>query len=395
MNFDDVLQPALDQRKIAALYRQREVGEIAQQVVQQRRGRRFLAFCSNDYLGLANHPKVIEAFVAASKIYGVGSGASHLVCGHSREHHALEEELAEFTQRPRALLFSTGYMANLGVINALTGRGDVVFEDRLNHASLLDAALLSSAKMQRYQHNDVAQLDILLAASAARRKLIAVDAVFSMDGDFADLAGLARLADKHQAWLMIDDAHGFGCVGAGGRGTGEHFALSGSDVPILMGTLGKACGTFGAFVAGSQALIETLIQFSRTYIYTTALPPAIAAASRASLKLIQQEPERRQHLNQLIAYFRKACQQARIPLLQSSTAIQPVLLGDSGKGLAVSAALEQRGLLITAIRPPTVPQHSARLRITLCAEHQFEHLDQLVQALADVLNTRHSEVWCG
>lgn len=383
---DLTLKAALDERREQSLYRQRVVVHSPQQVLRQKGERSLLSFCSNDYLGLANHPKVVEAFKNAANKYGVGSGASHLVCGHSYEHHALEEELADFTGRARAILFSTGYMANLGVINALTSRQDVIYQDRLNHASLLDGGLLSSAKFIRYKHNNIEHLDQQLTQHNGRRKLIAVDGVFSMDGDFADLPGLSRVAKKHDAWLMVDDAHGLGCIGQNGGGSLEHFGLHESEAPILMGTLGKAFGSFGAFVAGSEALIETLIQFSRSYIYTTALPPAVAAAARMSLQLIKAEPERRERLRSLITVFREACVAAGLDLMESSTPIQPIILGDSKKALDASIALERKGFWVTAIRPPTVPKGSARLRITLTAEHSKSQVESLVSALAEVIN---------
>lgn len=281
------LNASLAQRREAHLYRQRRVLETPQgpQVVID--GRPCLAFSSNDYLGLANHPALKRAMVEGVERFGVGGGASHLVMGHSSAHQQLEEALAAFTGRPRALLFSTGYMANMGVINALVGKADALFEDRLNHASLLDGGLLSGARFRRYRHADMADLARLLAASEARRKLVVTDGVFSMDGDLADLPGLAQLAREHQAWLMVDDAHGFGCLGEQGGGCAEHFALDAEALPILVGTLGKGFGTAGAFVAGSDTLIETLIQFARPYIYTTALPPALAWATLTSLELVQ------------------------------------------------------------------------------------------------------------
>ncbi len=383
---DLTLKAALDERREQSLYRQRVVVHSPQQVLRQKGERSLLSFCSNDYLGLANHPKVVEAFKNAANKYGVGSGASHLVCGHSYEHHALEEELADFTGRARAVLFSTGYMANLGVINALTSRQDVIYQDRLNHASLLDGGLLSSAKFIRYKHNNIEHLDQQLIQHNGRRKLIAVDGVFSMDGNFADLPGLSRLAKKHDAWLMVDDAHGLGCLGHNGGGSLEHFGLDESEAPILMGTLGKAFGSFGAFIAGSEALVETLIQFSRSYIYTTALPPAVAAAARMSLQLIKAEPERRERLRSLITVFREACVAAGLDLMDSSTPIQPIVLGDSQKALNASIALEKKGFWVTAIRPPTVPKGSARLRVTLTAEHSKSQVESLVNALAEVID---------
>ncbi len=387
-NLDKTLQAALDKRREQSLYRHRELVCSPQQAMLKKNGRELLSFCSNDYLGLANHPQVVEAFTEAAQRYGVGSGASHLVCGHSQEHHALEDELATFCGRERALLFSTGYMANVGVINALTSREDVIYEDRLNHASLLDGGLLSAGKCVRYHHNDIEHLEQQLLRHQGKRKIIAVDGVFSMDGDFADLPALSEVAKKHDAWLMVDDAHGLGCVGEKGLGSVEHFSLNQNDVPILMGTLGKAFGSFGAFVAGSETLIESLIQFSRTYIYTTALPPAVAAATRASLSLIQSEPERRQHLSELIRNFREACASYELDLMDSSTAIQLVMIGDAQKTVKVSQELERRGFWVSAIRPPTVPQGTARLRVTLTAEHTAAQVASLALAMAESVNAQ-------
>ncbi len=387
-SLDHALQAALDTRRLQSLYRHRELVCSPQQAMLKKNDRELLSFCSNDYLGLANHPKVVEAFTEAAQHYGVGSGASHLVCGHSQEHHALEEALAAFCGRERALLFSTGYMANIGVINALTSREDVIYEDRLNHASLLDGGLLSAGKCVRYHHNDIENLEQQLQRHQGKRKIIAVDGVFSMDGDFADLPALSEIAKRHDAWLMVDDAHGLGCVGEKGLGSVEHFSLSQDDVPILMGTLGKAFGSFGAFVAGSETLIESLIQFSRTYIYTTALPPAVAAATRASLSLIQSEPERRQHLSELIRVFREACASHKLELMESSTAIQPVMIGDAQKAINVSKELEKRGFWVSAIRPPTVPQGTARLRVTLTAEHSIAQVTSLALAMAESVNVQ-------
>lgn len=383
---DSILLPALQQRRVERRYRRRRTLQTAQTPLQHLDGRELVAFCSNDYLGLATHPEVIAAFQKAAAVYGVGSGASHLVNGHSTEHHALEEELAAFCGRQRALLFSTGYMANMGVISALVGRGDAVFEDRLNHASLLDGGLLSGARFQRFAHNDVAQLSARLERTEAQRKLVVVDGVFSMDGDLAPLDQLAKSCEAQQAWLMVDDAHGFGCLGERGAGVVEHFGLGVNDAPVLMATLGKAMGTAGAFVAGSETLIETLIQFSRPYIYTTAMPPAVAAATRASLKLLQTESWRREHLNALIKHFRTTAGRFGLKLEPSMTAIQPVILGDEARALAASAALEARGFLVIAIRPPTVPSGSSRLRITLSSAHTFEQVDALLAALAEVLH---------
>lgn len=387
---DHILSTALAERRAANLYRNRRLLESPQAPNVVVDGKSYLAFCSNDYLGLANHPLVISAFQKAASHFGVGSGASHLVAGHSSEHHALEEELAEFTGRDRALLFSTGYMANMGAITALVGQGDAIFEDRLNHASLLDAGLLSGARFQRFLHNDLNNLQARLDKTEADRKLIVVDGVFSMDGDCAPLPELAALAQKNNAWLMVDDAHGFGCLGKRGGGSAEYFGLSQQELPILMGTLGKAFGTFGAFVAGSEALIETLIQFSRSYIYTTAMPPAVAAATRVSLRLLQEEHWRREHLQQLIARFRQGAQQMGLHLLESSSPIQPIIIGDESRTLAFAEKLAERGILIIAIRPPTVAAGSSRLRVTLSAEHSLAQVDELLSVLSDIVG-EHSD----
>lgn len=385
-HLDQTLAPALAERRAAHLYRTRKLLQSPQTPEVVVDGKPYLAFCSNDYLGLANHPEVIVALQKAATNYGVGSGASHLVAGHSSEHHALEEELAAFTGRERALLFSTGYMANMGAITALVGQGDAVFEDRLNHASLLDAGLLSGARFQRFLHNDLENLQSRLDKTEAARKLIVVDGVFSMDGDCASLTELAALAQKNNAWLMVDDAHGFGCLGKNGGGSAEHFGLTQEQLPILMGTLGKAFGTFGAFVAGSETLVETLIQFARPYIYTTAMPPAVAAATRTSLRLLQAEHWRREHLQKLITHFREGAKRLGLQLMNSFSPIQPLLIGDEAKALAIADQLAARGILIIAIRPPTVAVGSSRLRITFSAEHSLEQVNQLLDALGDILS---------
>ena len=385
-SLEHILAPALSERRATHRYRHRRMLETPQLPELVVDGKSYLAFCSNDYLGLANHPAVIKSLQSAAERFGVGSGASHLVNGHSSEHHALEEELAAFCGRERALLFSTGYMANLGAITALVAQGDAVFEDRLNHASLLDAGLLSSARFQRFLHNDLDNLQTRLEKTEAARKLIVVDGVFSMDGDFAPLPQLAQLAQQHNAWLMVDDAHGFGCFGQRGGGTAEHFGLTQAQLPILMGTLGKAFGTFGAFIAGSEVLIETLIQFARPYIYTTAMPPAVAAATRTSLQLLQQESWRREHLQQLIAHFRRGAAEIGLQLLDSTSPIQPIILGDEARALAFSEELAARGFLVIAIRPPTVPVGSSRLRVTLSAAHSVAQVDALLNALTDINN---------
>ncbi len=347
-------------------------------------GREHLAFCSNDYLGLADHPRVVETFVNAAREWGVGSGASHLVSGHTREHHALEEALAEFTGRERALVFSTGYMANLAIVATLADRHGAVFEDRLNHASLLDAGLASGAHFERYAHADVGALRATLARRSGGRSLVATDGVFSMDGDVAPLRELAGACREHAAVLIVDDAHGFGVLGSGGRGTVEMAGLDDGAVPVLMGTLGKALGTFGAFVAGSRALIETLVQRARTYIYTTALPPAVAAATRATLQVAQEEPWRREAVLRHAVRFREAAPALGLRLRPSPTPIQPIELGSEEAALEASARLREAGIFVPAIRPPTVPAGQSRLRVTFSAAHSPRDVDRLLEALADV-----------
>jgi 8-amino-7-oxononanoate synthase len=371
----------LAEREAQHLYRRRRISDGPQGPLQQIDGREYLSFCSNDYLGLANHPEVVAAFKRGADSYGVGSGAAHLVNGHSRAHHALEEELAAFTNRPRALLFSTGYMANLGAVAALVGAGDALFEDRLNHASLLDAGLLSRARLSRFDHGDVAALQNKLSDSRATQKLIVTDGVFSMDGDIAPLPELAAAAREHGAMLMVDDAHAIGVLGPQGRGSCAHFGLGIGQVPILMATLGKGVGSFGAFVAGSDDLIEWLIQAARPYIFTTATPPALAEATRASLRIIQADEWRREKLQSLISRFRAGAAQLGLPLMTSKTPIQPLLIGAAADAVAMSQRLEAQGILISAIRPPTVPDGTARLRITLSAAHSEEQVDRLLTAL--------------
>ncbi|HET9665089.1 MAG TPA: 8-amino-7-oxononanoate synthase [Burkholderiales bacterium] len=347
-------------------------------------GRAYVAFCSNDYLGLANDPRVAQMAQEGAERFGVGAGASHVVLGHSEAHEALEEALARFARLPRALLFSTGYMANIGAITALVGRGDAVFADRLNHASLNDACLLSRARFKRYAHADLDALQRMLAATPARRKLIVTDAVFSMDGDIAPIAGLLELAERHDAWLYLDDAHGFGVLGEGGRGVLSHLHIR-SPRAIYMGTLGKAAGTFGAFVAGEHPLIEFLVQRARTYVYTTALPPLLSFATLKSLELIETEHWRRDHLAKLVRRLKAGITPGAGRLLDSHTAIQPLVIGDNAAAVAVSCELAERGLLVPAIRPPTVPQGSARLRISLCAAHSESEVIELAVALNDIL----------
>jgi 8-amino-7-oxononanoate synthase len=345
-------------------------------------GRECLSFCSNDYLGLADHPRIVAAFCEAARRWGVGSGASHLVSGHHAEHHALEQELAGFVARPRALLFSTGYMANLAVASVLVGRGDHVLEDRLNHASLLDAGLASGARFARYAHGDVAALRSKLAAiGATARTLVLTDGVFSMDGDIAPLRDIAAASQETGAQLLVDDAHGFGVLGATGAGAVEEAGLGVDDVPVLMCTLGKAVGTFGAFVAGSPVLIESLLQRARTYIYTTALPPAVAAATRESLRVMRDEPWRRSRVLEHAARFRAGLAELGLRSLPSRTPIQPLLIGDEAAAVAASNALFELGFWVPAIRPPTVPVGTSRLRCTFSASHTAAQVEQLLAAL--------------
>ena len=380
MSFD--LASRLAVRHAEHLYRQRPLLQSPQQPDVVVDGERLLAFCSNDYLGLANHPEVVAAMQQGSAKWGVGGGASHLVIGHSTPHHELEEALAEFTGRPRALLFSTGYMANLATVTALVGQGDTVLEDRINHASLLDAGLLSGARFSRYLHNDPESLAKRLE-KACGNTLVVTDGVFSMDGDLADLPAICAEAKQRDAWVMVDDAHGFGPLGATGGGIVEHFGLGIDDVPVLVGTLGKAFGTAGAFVAGSEELIETLIQFARPYIYTTSQPPSVACATLKSLELLRSEHWRREHLNRLIARFRQGAAEIGLSLMDSPTPIQPILIGSSERALALSAALKARGILVGAIRPPTVPVGSARLRVTFSASHGEAQVEHLLDVLAE------------
>ncbi|WP_217476107.1 8-amino-7-oxononanoate synthase [Stutzerimonas stutzeri] len=383
MSFD--LSARLAARRAEHLYRQRPLLEAPQGPEVLVDGRPLLQFCSNDYLGLASHPDVIRAMQQGAERWGVGGGASHLVIGHSTPHHQLEEALAAFTGRPRALLFSTGYMANLAAVTALVGQGDTVLEDRINHASLLDAGLLSGARFSRYLHNDADSLAKRLD-KATGNTLVVTDGVFSMDGDLADLPTLCATANARGAWVMVDDAHGFGPLGKTGGGIVEHFGLGMAEVPVLVGTLGKAFGTAGAFVAGSEELIETLIQFARPYIYTTSQPPAVACATLKSLELLRTEGWRRDHLNKLIARFRQGAAEIGLTLMDSPTPIQPILVGSSERALALSAALRERGILVGAIRPPTVPAGSARLRVTFSASHSEAQVEQLLDILAECWN---------
>ncbi len=375
------LRPGLDERRERRLYRARRIAETAQGPEMVLDGQAVTTFCSNDYLGLAADADVAEAMARGARRWGAGSGAAHLVNGHASAHHDLEDELAGFTGRERALLFSTGYMANLGVGAALLQRGDAAFEDRLNHASLIDAGHRPRVEFHRYRHADTDDLAARLATSDAAERLVLTDGVFSMDGDVAPLTDLARITRNAGARLMVDDAHGFGVLGEGGRGSLDEAGLSSADVPVVVGTLGKAFGTAGAFVAGDEDLIETLIQGARTYIYTTAIPAAVAEATRTSLAIAAAADDRRRHLNRLIARFREGAAAAGAELMPSRTPIQPIHVGPAEGALALSEALLREGMLVTAIRPPTVPANTARLRVTLSAAHTQGHVDRLVEAL--------------
>lgn len=385
------LSKNLAEKKQQHRYRTRRITQGPQQVEMIVDDKSITSFCSNDYLGLSNHSAIKQAMIDAINIYGTGSGAAHLVNGHSIAHHQLEEELAEFTGYPRALIFSTGYMANLGLCQALLEKNDHVFEDRLNHASLIDGGLISGARFQRYLHNDISNLEHKLnkirtsEKASSTETLVLTDGVFSMDGDIARVPALSSLCNKNGSWLMIDDAHGFGTLGKTGKGCLQHFDLGSKDVPIYMATFGKAMGTAGAFIAGSDDLIETIIQKARTYIYTTAMPSAIAEATRCSLKISQSEPQHLQNLNNNISYFKKCCIESALPVCDSQTAIQPLLIGSDEKAMQISQQLFDRGFLVTAIRPPTVPEGTSRLRITLSAKHTHQHIDQLIDVLTALL----------
>lgn len=371
-------------REQAGLKRSRQILEGPQTTHVTISKRDYLAFCSNDYLGLANHPDLIQSACDGAQQYGVGAGASHLINGHSLAHHKLEVALASFVGFPKALLFSTGYMANIGVVTALVGRDDAVFADKLNHASLNDAVVLSRAKLVRFPHLNLDVLEERLATSKAKRKLVVTDAVFSMDGDIVPVQKMRVLCEKYNAMLLLDDAHGFGVLGRQGRGclfTSEDDNFCSPNI-IYMATLGKAAGVSGAFVAAQPEIIETLIQMARSYIYTTAAPPLLAHTLLTSLALIEQEQWRREKLVQLIAQLKNGLRSLHWKLLPSITPIQPLLIGESGKAVQISNALREQGILVPAVRPPTVPQGTARLRISLSAAHCTEDVERLIMALS-------------
>ena len=371
----------LEAHRVKGLYRQHRVIDGPQQVRLQIDGKELLNFSSNDYLGLANNPDVRQALIEGVSRYGVGTGASHLITGHTRAHHDLETALAEYTGRDRALLFSTGYMANLGVLSALVDRHDVIYQDRLNHASLIDAGILSRAKVRRYLHTDMADLRRQLDD---HRGIVATDGVFSMEGDIAPLRELAVLSRQHDLSLMVDEAHALGVLGESGAGSVASHELGQDSVPIIMGTLGKALGTYGAFVAGSDEVIEGLIQFARSYVYTTAPPAAIACATLASLKIAQTCADKRERLFENIGYLQDMAARHGLPLSPQPTPIQPVRFADIESLMLAQQELQAQGLLVSAIRPPTAPK--PMLRITLTSEHRQADIDLLVNALLRVMD---------
>ena len=378
------LASALADRQAAGRYRRVRTRLGAQGVNVVLDGKPMLSFCSNDYLGLATHLNIKKAFIDTANAEGVGSGAAHLLSGHSRTHQQLEEALVEFTGQRRVLLFSSGYQANLGVIDGLMSRGDKVIQDKLNHASLLDGGRLSEATQVRYPHADMSALERRLVQTDSRC-LVVSDGVFSMDGDIVPLPELLALSKKHHAGVLIDDAHGLGVLGAKGKGCLEHWQIESDSLPIVMGTFGKAFGTAGAFVAADEVVIETLIQQSRTFVYTTAQPAAIAAATLASLELVETEHWRREKLQALIQQFRLGAKELGLTLMDSMTAIQPLVLADVEQAVRVGKALEGKGFLVGVIRPPTVPEGAARLRVTLSAAHTEQDVSQLLDALEAVL----------
>jgi 8-amino-7-oxononanoate synthase len=383
----EALQDELDIRAAQGLLRHRYELQSAQGTRVKVDGKSILSFSSNDYLGLAYHRQLLAALQVGTQQYGLGAGASHLVSGHFIAHDELEQALAAFVGKPAALLFSSGYLANLGAVQALVGRRDRIFADKLNHASLNDAMLLSRAQVHRYRHNDMAHLAQLLGQPNSGRKLVITDAVFSMDGDLAPLPELLALCEQHDAWLLVDDAHGFGILGEQGRGSLFHHREStglASPRIIYMATLGKAVGVSGAFIAAEQVVIDTLVQNARSYIYTTASPPALSCAVLASLRLLQKEEWRRTQLWKLVAQLRAALAGLPWVLMHSDTPIQPLLVGDNNVAVALSEGLRKRDIWVPAIRPPTVPQGTARLRISLSAAHSEQDVAQLISALHEL-----------
>ncbi|MGM0563157.1 MAG: 8-amino-7-oxononanoate synthase [Pseudomonadota bacterium] len=379
------LSERLDQRHRQQRYRQSRTKDAPQAARYRSGGQTRRNFAGNDYLGLANHPALARALAEGARQYGVGAGAAHLLGGHQTPHQQLEEALAEWTGRPAALLFSTGYMANLAVATALVGLGDSLIQDKLNHASMIDGARLSQAELLRYPHGD-SEAALRQLQRADGLKLLMTDGVFSMDGDLAPLAELVAHSRREDALLMVDDAHGLGVLGERGGGSLEHLGLNGDDVPLLMGTLGKGLGSFGAFVAGSEPLIDSLRQFGRSYLFTTAAPAALASATLTALQLLREENWRRQALAEHIGHFRHRGGELGLPLLPSDTPIQPLMLGDEATTMTIAAKLDRLGFDVGAIRPPTVPEGQCRLRLTLRADHQNNDIDALLDALAGALD---------
>jgi len=384
MSISDDFSLQLSELAQADQLRTRRIVDGAQEASMMVDGKRVVSYAGNDYLGLANHPKVVEAAMRALKRYGLGAGASHMVSGHMRAHHDLEEKLAGHLNLPKTLLFSSGYAANMGILTALAGRGDTIYADKLNHACLNDGAILSRATFKRYPHVDLVKLEAMLADhKGGGRKLIVSDAVFSMDGDIAPLPDLLQLAEKYDALLVMDDAHGFGVLGYRGLGSLEFFNLK-SERIIYMATLGKAAGGYGAFVAGADDIVEWILQSARSYLFTTATPPAIAAAMSVSLDVMLGERERLTHLRTLIDFFGDSLKLKHAKLPYSQTAIQPILVGSNANALAFSEALRDRHMFVPAIRPPTVPVGSARLRVSLNAGHTVDDVFDLITALTDL-----------
>jgi len=381
-DLDRWLEACATDRRAKHLERRRRVLSGSGPVETSVDGQLLLNFSSNDYLGLASHPELVKAFTEAANSHGVGSGASALVTGYREPHRLLEQDLAEFLQRERVLLCSSGYLANLAVATSLVGRGDEIIQDRLCHASLIDAARLSGARLSRYAHADMEALERRLETTGDGHKLVVSDGVFSMDGDTAPLKRMADLCRDHSAWLAIDDAHGIGVCGPGGGGSVAAAGFDEKQVPVLTGTLGKAFGCFGAFIAGSKNLIDHLVNEARSYIYTTAMPPALAAAARAALRRVIEDEWRREHLQTLIAHFREGAGKRGLELMVSDSPIQPMLIGESEAAMVVAESLMRQGFLVVAIRPPTVRPGTARLRITLSAAHQTTQLDALLDAVA-------------
>jgi len=387
MSFDEI-QEWLTKRESQNLYRRRRVLESPQGIEVFVEGKRFLNFCSNDYLGLADDDRLKEAFKKGVDRWGVGSGASHLVSGHMGVHHELEELLADFVGRPSAVLFSTGYAANMGTINSLLSDGDQVFQDRLNHASLLDGGWISRAEFNWFDHSNLSDLaeKVSVEGQSGSRQLVVSDGTFSMDGDFCKIRALVDISRKKGLWVMIDDAHGIGTHGRGGVGLVDPVKFTTTDIPVLVGTLDKAFGSFGDFVAGEKSLTELLVQKARSYIYSTAIPPAIAAATIKSVEIVREEQWRRDHLDKIIEYFRSEASGIGFDIVDSMSPIQPLLVGDPREAIRLSSHLEREGILISAIRPPTVPDGTSRLRITLTAGHSFEHIEKLLDGLR---NAKH------